>query len=207
MNDNYKNLEDINMSFKLWNNSYYHVRFKNIEDIKNKKKECLKKSKKYGYIFNILLALFVGLTIYLAILSIYSLSSGNQIGADFVLVFFIGIGPMLFFITLVKGISDNLSNKYNDILDTVEEFNFFSKNINYDKDLLITDVFNILGFDKFSNSFMETDIFYDDIRYVYENDIKLLGTLNKETDKYEVILYLPMGYKEVDMRGITYDND
>lgn len=196
MNDNYKKLEDINMSFKLWNNSYYHVRFKNIEDIKNKKEECLKKSKKYGYIFNILLALFVGLTIYLAILSIYSLSSGNQIGEDFVLVFFIGIGPMLFFITLVKGISDNLSNKYNDILDTVEEFNFFSKNINYDKDLLITDVFNILGFDKFSNSFMETDIFYDDIRYVYENDIKLLGTLNKETDKYEVILYLPMGYKE-----------
>lgn len=196
MNDNYKKLEDINMSFKLWNNSYYHVRFKNIEDIKNKKEECLKKSKKYGYIFNILLALFVGLTIYLAILSIYSLSSGNQIEEDFVLVFFIGIGPMLFFITLVKGISDNLSNKYNDILDTVEEFNFFSKNINYDKDLLITDVFNILGFDKFSNSFMETDIFYDDIRYVYENDIKLLGTLNKETDKYEVILYLPMGYKE-----------
>lgn len=196
MNGNYTKLEDINMSFKLWNNSYYNVLFKNIEDIKNKKEECLKKSKKYGYIFNILLALFVGLTIYLAILSIYSLSSGNQIGEDFVLVFFIGIGPMLFFITLVKGISDNLSKKYNDILDTVEEFNFFSKNINYDKDLLITDVFNILGFDKFSNSFMETDIFYDDIRYVYENDIKLLGTLNKETDKYEVILYLPMVYKE-----------
>ena len=49
MNDDYKNLEDINMSFKLWNNSYYNVIFKNIEDIKNKKEECLKKSKKYGY--------------------------------------------------------------------------------------------------------------------------------------------------------------
>ena len=46
MNDDYKNLEDINMSFKLWNNSYYNVIFKNIEDIKNKKEECLKKSKK-----------------------------------------------------------------------------------------------------------------------------------------------------------------
>lgn len=42
MNGNYTKLEDINMSFKLWNNSYYHVRFKNIEDIKNKKEECLK---------------------------------------------------------------------------------------------------------------------------------------------------------------------
>lgn len=207
MNGNYTKLEDINMSFKLWNNSYYNVIFKNIEDIKNKKEECLKKSKKYGYIFNILLALFVGLTIYLAILSIYSLSSGNKVGEDFVRIIFIGIGPMFFFITLVKVISDNLSNKYNDILDTVEEFNFFSKNINYDKDLLITDVFNILGFDKFSNSFMETDIFYDGIRYVYENEIKLLGTLNKETDEYEVILYLPMVYKEVDIRGATYDND
>lgn len=197
MNDSYKKLEDINMSFKLWNNSYYNVIFKNIEDIKNKKEECLKKSKKYGYIFNILFTLFVGLTIFLAILSIYSLSSGNKIGEDFVLIFFIGISLMFFFAILVKVISDNLSNKYNDILDTVEEFNFFSKNINYDKDLLITDVFNILGFDKFSNSFMETDIFYDDIRYVYENDIKLLGTLNKETDKYKVVLYLPMEYKEI----------
>lgn len=168
MNDSYKNLEDINMSFKLWNNSYYNVIFKNIEDIKNKKEECLKKSKKYGYIFNILFTLFVGLTICLAILSIYSLSSGNKIGEDFVLIFFIGISLMFFFATLVKVIFDNLSNKYNDILDTVEEFNFFSKNINYDKDLLITDVFNILGFDKFSNGFMETDIFYDDIRYVYD---------------------------------------
>lgn len=28
MNDDYKNLEDINMSFKLWNNSYYNVIFK-----------------------------------------------------------------------------------------------------------------------------------------------------------------------------------
>ena len=43
MNGNYTKLEDINMSFKLWNNSYYNVIFKNIEDIKNKKEECLKK--------------------------------------------------------------------------------------------------------------------------------------------------------------------
>lgn len=207
MNSSYKDLKDTCMSYRLWNGTYYNVIFKNIEDIKNKKEECLKKSKKYGYIFNILSTLFVGFTICLAILSIYSLSSGNKIGEDFVRIFFIGISLMFFFATLVKVISDNLSNKYNDILDTVEEFNFFSKNINYDKDLLITDVFNILGFDKFSNSFMETDIFYDDIRYVYENDIKLLGTLNKETDKYEVILYLPMRYKEVNMRGIAYDND
>lgn len=170
--------------------------FKNIEDIKNKKEECLKKSKKYGYIFNILLALFVGFTIYLAILSIYSLSSGNKVGEDFVRIIFIGIGPMFFFITLSKVIYDNLRNKYNDILDTVEEFNVFSKNINYGKDLLITNEFNILGFHKVFNSFIETDIFYDDIRYVYENDIKLLGTLNKEADKYEVILYLPMKYKK-----------
>lgn len=196
MNDDYKNLEDINMSFKLWNNSYYNVIFKNIEDIKNKKEECLKKSKKYGYIFNILLALFVGFTIYLAILSIYSLSSGNKVGEDFVRIIFIGIGPMFFFITLSKVIYDNLRNKYNDILDTVKEFNVFSKNINYGKDLLITNEFNILGFHKVFNSFIETDIFYDDIRYVYENDIKLLGTLNKEADKYEVILYLPMKYKK-----------
>lgn len=196
MNDNYKKLEDINMSFKLWNNSYYNVIFKNIEDIKNKKEECLKKSKKYGYIFNILLALFVGFTIYLAILSIYSLSSGNKVGEDFVRIIFIGIGPMFFFITLSKVIYDNLRNKYNDILDTVEEFNVFSKNISYGKDLLITNEFNILGFRKVFNSFIETDIFYDDIRYVYENDIKLLGTLNKEADKYEVILYLPMKYKK-----------
>lgn len=196
MNDDYKNLEDIHMSFKLWNNSYYNVIFKNIEDIKNKKEECLKKSKKYGYIFNRLLALFVGFTICFAILNIYSLSSGNKIGEDFVLIFFIGISLMFFFVTLVKVISDNLSNKYNDILDTVEEFNIFTKNINYGKNLLITNEFNILGFDKVSNSFIETDIFYDDIRYVYENDIKLLGTLNKETDKYYVVLYLPMEYKE-----------
>ena len=54
---------------------------------------------------------------------------------------------------------------------------------------------------------MKTNIFYDGIEYVYENDIKLLGTLNKETGEYEVILYLPMGYKEVNMRGIAYDND
>lgn len=188
MNDDYKNLEDINMSFKLWNNSYYNVIFKNIEDIKNKKEKCLKKSIKYGYICNILLALFVGFTICLAIRSI-------KMRDELLLIFFLG------FITLVKVISDNLSNKYNDILYTVEEFNVFSKNVNYDKDLLITDVFNILGFDKVSNSFMETDIFYDDIRYVYENDIKLLGTLNKEADKYEVILYLPMKYKE------TYDEE
>ena len=141
--------------------------------------------------------IFLGFTISLAILSIYSLSSGNKIGEDFILIFFIGISLMFFFATLVKVISDNLSNKYNDILDTVEEFNFFSKNINYDKDLLITDVFNILGFNKYNNTFIQTDIFYDDIRYVYENDIKLLGTLNKETDKYEVVLYLPMEYKEI----------
>lgn len=196
MNSSYKDLKDTCMSYRLWNGTYYNVIFKNIEDIKNKKEECKKKSKKYGYIFYILFTLFVGFTICLAILSIYSLSSGNKIGEDFVLIFFIG-SLMFFFAILVKVISDNLSIKYNDILDTVEEFNFFSKNINYDKDLLITDVFNILGFDKFSNSFMETDIFYDDIRYVYENDIKLLGTLNKETDKYEVILYLPMEYKEI----------
>ncbi len=29
----------------------------------------------------------------------------------------------------------------------------------------------------------------------------------KKWDKYEVVLYLPMGYKEVNMRGIAYDND
>ena len=207
MNDHYKKLEDIDMSFKLWNNSYYNVIFKNIEDIKNKKEECLKKSKKYGYIYNILFALFVGFAIYIAILCINSLITGNKVGDDFVRIIFIGIGPMFFFITLVKVISDNLSNKYNDILDTVEEFNFFSKNINYDKDLLITNEFNMLGFDKASNRFMKTNIFYDGIEYVYENDIKLLGTLNKETGEYEVILYLPMGYKEVNMRGIAYDND
>lgn len=194
MNDNYKNLEDIYMSFKLWNNSYYNVIFKNIEDIKNKKEKCLKKSKKYGYIFNILLALFVGFTICLAILSI-------KMGDDLLLIFFLGLSLMFFFITLVKVIYDNLRNKYNDILDTVEEFNIFTKDINYNQDLLITDDFNILGFDKDFNSLIKTDIFYDDIRYVYENDIKLLGTLNKEADKYEVILYLPMKYKE------TYDEE
>lgn len=197
MNDNYKNLEDINMSFKLWNNSYYNVIFKNIEDIKNKKEECLKKSKKYGYICNILFALFMGFTIYIAILCINSLITGNRMGEDFSVTPYMGITFMFFFTVLMGVIHDNLKNKYNDILDTVEELNIFSKNINYDKDLLITDVFNISGFDKRSNSFMETDIFYDDIRYVYENDIKLLGTLNKETDKYEVILYLPMEYKEI----------
>ena len=197
MNDSYKKLEDINMSFKLWNNSYYNVIFKNIEDIKNKKEECLKKSKKYGYICYILFALFVGFTIYIAILCINSLITGNRMGEDFSVTLYMGISFMFFFTVLMGVIHDNLKNKYNDILDTVEEFNFFSKNINYDKDLLITDVFNILGFDKFSNSFMETDIFYDDIRYVYENDIKLLGTLNKETDKYKVVLYLPMEYKEI----------
>lgn len=197
MNSSYKDLKDTCMFYRLWNGTYYNVIFKNIEDIKNKKEECLRKSKKYGYIFNILFTLFVGFTISLAILSIYSLSSGNKIGEDFILIFFIGISLMFFFATLVKVISDNLSNKYNDILDTVEEFNFFSKNINYDKDLLITDVFNILGFNKYNNTFIQTDIFYDDIRYVYENDIKLLGTLNKETDKYEVVLYLPMEYKEI----------
>lgn len=57
-------------------------------------------------------------------------------------------------------------------------------------------MFNISGFDKSTNSFMETDIFYDAIRYVNEKDIKLLGALNKETDKYEVVLYLPIEYKE-----------
>lgn len=195
--NNYKKLEDINMSFKLWNNSYYNVIFKNIEDIKSKKEECLKKSKKYGCIFNILFTLFVGFTICLAILCINSLITGNRMGEDFSVTPYMGITFMFFFTVLMGVIHDNLKNKYNDILDTVEELNVFSKNINYDKDLLITDVFNISGFDKRSNSFMETDIFYDDIRYVYENDIKLLGTLNKETDKYEVILYLPMEYKEI----------
>ena len=120
-------------------------------------------------------------------------------GDDLLLIFFLGLSLMFFFITLVKVIYDNLRNKYNDILDTVEEFNIFTKDINYNQDLLITDDFNILGFDKDFNSLIKTDIFYDDIRYVYENDIKLLGTLNKEADKYEVILYLPMKYKE------TYD--
>lgn len=195
--NNYKKLEDINMSFKLWNNSYYNVIFKNIEDIKSKKEECLKKSKKYGYICNIFFALFMGFTIYIAILCINSLITGNRMGEDFSVTPYMGITFMFFFTVLMGVIHDNLKNKYNDILDTVEELNVFSKNINYDKDLLITDVFNISGFDKRSNSFMETDIFYDDIRYVYEKDIKLLGTLNKETDKYEVILYLPMEYKEI----------
>lgn len=192
MNDNYKNLEDINMSFKLWNNSHYNVIFKNIKDIKNKKEECLKKSKKYGYAFNIFSVLFVGFTIYRTILCINSLITANRMGD----INYMVMSFMFFFIVLVKVIYDNLREKYNDILDTVEEFNIFSKNINYDKDLLITDVFNISGFDKSTNSFMETDIFYDAIRYVNEKDIKLLGALNKETDKYEVVLYLPIEYKE-----------
>lgn len=196
MNDNYKNLENINMSFKLWNNSYYNVIFKNIEDIKNKKEECIKKSKKYGYFFNIIFTLFVGFAIYLLILCLYSLISGYKMGEDLSPICFMGICLMFFFATLGKVIYDNFRDKYNYILDTVEEFNIFSKNINYNQDLLITDDFNIFGFDKFSNSLIKTDIFYDDIRYVYENDIKLLGTLNKETDKYYVVLYLPMKYKE-----------
>lgn len=196
MNDNYKSLEDINMSFKLWNNTYYNVIFNDIEKIKEKKEECIKKSKKYGYAFNTVFALFVGFTIYLSILCINSLITGNRMGEDFSVTPYMGISLMFFFATLMKIIYDNLREKYNDILDTVEEFNIFSKNINYDKDLLITDVFNISGFDKSTNSFMETDIFYDSIRYVYENDIKLLGALNKETDKYKVVLYLPMEYKE-----------
>ena len=120
MNSSYKDLKDTCMSYRLWNNTHYNVIFKNIEDIKNKKEECLKKSKKYGYIFNILFTLFVGFTISLAILSIYSLSSGNKIGEDFILIFFIGISLMFFFATLVKVISDNLSNKYNDILVNIK---------------------------------------------------------------------------------------
>lgn len=192
MNDNYKSLEDINMSFKLWNNTYYNVIFNDIEKIKEKKEECIKKSKKYGYAFNIFSVLFMGFTIYRTILCINSLITANRMGD----INYMVMSFMFFFIVLVKVIYDNLRDKYNDILDTVEEFDIFSKNINYDKDLLITDVFNILGFDKSTNSFMETDIFYDGIRYVYENDIKLLGALNKETDKYEVVLYLPMEYKE-----------
>ena len=96
MNDNYKKLEDINMSFKLWNNTHYNVIFKNIEDIKNKKEECLKKSKKYGYICNILLALFVGFTIYIAILCINSLITGNRMGEDFSVTTYMGITFMFF---------------------------------------------------------------------------------------------------------------
>lgn len=194
--NNYKNLEDIKMSFKLWNNTYYNVIFNDIENIKEKKEECLKKSKKYGYVFNIFSILFVGFTIYIAILCINSLITDNRMRGDVSTTFFMSISLMFFFATLMKVIYDNLRDKYNDILDTVEEFNIFSENINYDKDLLITDVFNISGFDKSTNSFMETDIFYDAIRYVNEKDIKLLGALNKETDKYEIVLYLPMEYKE-----------
>ena len=51
MNENYKNLEDIYMSFKLWNNSYYNVIFKNIEDIKKQKRKMFKKIKKIWIYF------------------------------------------------------------------------------------------------------------------------------------------------------------
>lgn len=38
MNSSYKDLKDTCMSYRLWNGTYYNVIFKNIEDIKNKKK-------------------------------------------------------------------------------------------------------------------------------------------------------------------------